>query len=199
MVENSRGRGMEETLAGKGTAAAAADVPAPRVKQEASGNAQKSTQGMMSKYLSQDANKGYQSARPAGRVVKAEASVNAERNRGVVGDQLTGGYCNPNPPPKRDAQRVKPEAAANAVRNKGSMGAVLGGGGTGGDDGRMAARTKPEGEANRTRNAGHSFSQLIGGAGGSPADQPRTRVVSASARASADRNQGSIGSLLGMG
>ena len=197
MVEKSRGDGMQKALEGK-TQPADDAAPAPRVKPEASGNAQKSVQGMMSKYLSQDANKGYQSTRPAGRVVKAEASANAERNRGVLSDHIAGGYAHAAPPPKRDAARVKPEAAAYADRNKGSINDVMHG--SGATDARPASRTKPEAEANKTRNAGHSFSQLMGGYGThGPDPQPAQRIGSASARAAADRNKGSIGSLLGMG
>ena len=193
MAEKNRsGRGTHGSLEGE---AKSDDVKPARIKPEASAIASKNVQGMMSKYLSQEGNQGYQSARPAGRVVKPEASANAHRNRGVLSEQISGGYA-PSAPPKRDAARVKPEAAAYANRNKGSINDVMHG--MGATDSRPVGRTKPEAEANRNRNAGQSLSQLMGGQG-TPDAQPRQRVASASARAAADRNQGSIGSLLGMG
>ena len=170
--------------------------PAPRVKPEASGNAEKNVQGMMSKYLSQDANKGYNSSRAGGRIVKPEAACNAERNKGSLGNDLTGGYAS-GPPPKRDAARIKPEAAGFAQRERGSMAGVMSGNGAGAQDRPMVNRTKPEAEVNKTRNAGAGFS-LFGG-GNAYDERPKSRGGSASARAAADRNKGSIGSLLGMG
>lgn len=189
----NQGKALEGAMQGRQEAEAA--KPA-RVKPEASDNAQKNVQGMMSKYLSQEANKGYQSVRPAGRSVKPEAAENAERNKGSLGNDLAGGYAAA-PPPKRDAARVKPEAAGFAQRDKGSMALVMGGSGGGVHDRPLVNRTKPEAEVNKSRNAGAGFSLF--GAGSAVDDRPKSRGGSASARAAADRNKGSIGSLLGMG
>ena len=118
----NQGKGLEQAM--QGNAETQAARPA-RVKPEASDNAQKNVQGMMSKYLSQDANKGYNSARAGGRTVKPEAAENAQRNKGSLSSDLAGGYAS-GPAPKREAARVKPEAAGFAQRDKGTMGMVMG-------------------------------------------------------------------------
>ena len=119
-----------------------------RIKPEAEAFAKKSVAGLMTKYLDQDANKDYQSARPQPRL-KPEARDTHEKNKGVMGDCLEG-YL---PSPKQhDHRRVKPEAEQNANRNRGTAGLVVSGEAPG--SARKHPRTTADAERNAERNKG---------------------------------------------
>ena len=99
-------------------------------------------------------------------------------------------------------KRVKAEGAGNVERNKGSMGSILGGGSPTGDTNRYPApRIKSEASANAGRHQGQGMSEVMGGVGHmtvSNGGSPAPRLQTSSARASAQKNQGTVGDLLRM-
>ena len=210
-----------------------------RVKPEAEDNAQRNMQGMMEKFLKEDA--GYASARPVPRV-RPEAGDAAQRNRGTMYSHLGGGVASsgggaassgggaagsgtarsgaagssagrrggyPDPVAvSRDAHsRVRPEARQFAERNKGTAGLIMyeGGAGGGGDAPPSGGRRRrPEAADNAARNQG----SLQGLLNGIPAlnlhdsatpQKPPSRLQSGLARQFAERNRGTVGSLLNPG
>ena len=154
-----------------------------RVKPEAAEFAQKSVQGMMSKYLDQDANKDYHSARPDARV-KPEAEDNVQKNKGVMGEFM-GGY--PDTPKKHDVRRIRPEAEENANRNRGIAGRAITGDVPG--SARKHPRIKGEAEKYAERNQGQKG--LIGGFGGLQVSGTPIKHRSKEAEANAARWRGS--------
>ena len=178
---------MQKIMSGETTSNGNAQA---RVKPEAQAYAQKSIQGMMDKYLNQDGNKDYQSARPGGRSVKPEAEENMQKNRGVMSDCM-GGYKGM--PGDHSHLRVKPEAQANADRNKGSVNQLLDNYGNLPGSARRHPRVKAEAEGYADRNAG-TMGDLMYSYGNMQMDnRPVPRLQSAEARQAAEKNRGTLG------
>ena len=193
MVERSRGGAMERILRQEERGGSARG-PDARVKPEARDTAEKNLKGVMDKFLNQDLNADYHSARPGPRV-RPEASETFEKNKGVMADCLQG---HPAPPPNRAANRVKPEAQEFAVRNKGTAAKVISDPGALPSSTRMGGRVKPEAAEYAERNKGTMASLLTDYSG--PSNEPvrAPRLKTDLARELAERNRGTVGSLFGM-
>lgn len=193
MVEKSRGGQMERILRQEERGSSARG-PDARVKPEARDTAEKNLQGVMDKFLNQDLNADYHSARPGPRV-RPEASDTFEKNKGMMSDCMQG---HPAPPPDRAANRVKPEAQEYAVRNKGTAAKVISDPTGLPSSARPGARVKPEAAQYAERNKGTMGSLLTdyGGPTNEPVRAPRLQTDVA--RELAERNRGTVGSLFNM-
>jgi hypothetical protein len=188
---------MQNILSGGGSDAS--DGAPVRIKPEGQEIARKSMQGIMDKYLNQEENVGYQSARPQGRSVKAEALENAERNKGSMSDVMQG---HPQGAPRGSTNNprvVKSEAQEIAERNKGSIAGILGccSSETRQQHGRQGGA---EAQSNASRQQGSDMSAIMGGVSDMNVNGAARgpRVQSASARAAAERNRGTVGDLFKM-
>jgi hypothetical protein len=188
MIAKSRGGEMDSIMHGNGVNASPGGGRA--VKPEAEDIAQKNRQGMMSKYLDQEANKDYQSARPAGRTVKQEAADNAARNQGVMTDVM-GGYPQSGSG-NHDKRRIRPEGEAAALRNQGTLGLLSH---DNAPEQMRGNRMTSEASNYKERNRG-TMGQIMGGVDQMAiGDRPGPRLMSETARKAADRNRGTVGLL----
>ena len=124
------------------------------IKPEAAEFAQRSVNGMMSKYLHQESNGDYHSARPLVRI-KPEGAANAAKNRGNM-DEFMEGYLDT--PKKHGQRRIRPEAEEFASRNRGTTSKVI----TGEMPSSVRKHPRVSSDAAKYADRNHGTSSVIG-------------------------------------
>lgn len=191
MMEKTRGAELDKVMHHENTSNLNGHANS-HVKPEAAEYAKKSVQGMMSKYLDQDGNKDYHSARP-GPWIKSEAQGNADKNRGVMNDCMDGYLDSPK---KHDARRIKPEGEQYAKRDRGVLDHALIG-----DLPKSAGKhSRVKGEAVKYAERNNGTSNLIGSFGGLEVTGTPVKHRSKEAEVNAARwRGGEINSIFNMG
>ena len=127
-------------------------------------------------------------ARPASRVVSAEARENAARGDGRAVSRLIAGVDDSLPPP--EPRVTSTEARNAAARNRGTCGLAL--------EGRLAGepvhevRVKGSGKDNYERGRQGTVSCLLSGGGGSAPERPASRVRDSGAENSQNSQSGTV-------
>ncbi|XP_074650283.1 uncharacterized protein LOC141905340 [Tubulanus polymorphus] len=169
----------------------------PRVKAEAQGNYERN-KGCLGLFFNQEANKQYNSPRPAGRCPSGAAREQLEKHRGQMGNWLDESKNKEYESPRPVARCPSAAAREQMEKHKGCMDSMMGGYPSMPPSRKVHARAvKPEAGGNAKAHSGGATKSLFENYGHQKQSaQPQPRVKS-EAEENFFRNKGSMSTIFG--